>query len=290
MEKEAIEKWIEEYIENTIHITVDKKISLLDPRNGMLPRDLLQLYFAVESYFGIKFEERNVIDERFDYLCNMVDAIQEKLKKILDNVNSIYNNDISAKFLITLGDEFQGLLEITAPILEIIKYIQREIYPIKLRFGVGIGNVSTLINHEAAIGADGPAFYAAREMIEFLREQEKKLKKQAADIQISVYEKKCFETEEINAMFSLLKIIEDSWTEKQRYTIWDMMIHQGSQEMCAERMDITQSTVARRLADGKYIIYQRTMEVIDEAIRRLGNKRWQSDICYYWLWGMCCFL
>lgn len=115
--------------------------------------------------------------------------IQEKLKKILDNVNSIYNNDISAKFLITLGDEFQGLLEITAPILEIIKYIQREIYPIKLRFGVGIGNVSTLINHEAAIGADGPAFYAAREMIEFLREQEKKLKKQVADIQISVYEK-----------------------------------------------------------------------------------------------------
>ena len=193
--------------------------------------------------------------------------IQEKLKKILDNVNSIYNNDISAKFLITLGDEFQGLLEITAPILEIIKYIQREIYPIKLRFGVGIGNVSTLINHEAAIGVDGPAFYAAREMIEFLREQ-------AADIQISVYEKKCFETEEINAMFSLLKIIEDSWTEKQRYTIWDMMIHQGSQEMCAERMGITQSTVARRLADGKYIIYQRTMEVIDEAIRRLGNKKW----------------
>lgn len=115
--------------------------------------------------------------------------IQEKLKKILDNVNSIYNNDISAKFLITLGDEFQGLLEMTAPILEIIKYIQREIYPIKLRFGVGIGNVSTLINHEAAIGADGPAFYAAREMIEFLREQEKKLKKQAADIQISVYKK-----------------------------------------------------------------------------------------------------
>lgn len=39
MEKEAIEQWIEEYVENTIHITVDKKISLLDPRNGMLPRD-----------------------------------------------------------------------------------------------------------------------------------------------------------------------------------------------------------------------------------------------------------
>lgn len=29
MEKEAIEKWIEEYIENTIHITVDKKLVCL---------------------------------------------------------------------------------------------------------------------------------------------------------------------------------------------------------------------------------------------------------------------
>lgn len=82
MEKDAIKAWIKEYIENTIHITVDEKISLLDPRNGMLPRDLLQLYFAIESHFGIKFEERNVLDERFDYLCNMVDAIQEKLKEI----------------------------------------------------------------------------------------------------------------------------------------------------------------------------------------------------------------
>ena len=46
------------------------------------------MIFAVEIYFGIKFEERNVIDERFDYLCNMVDAIQEKLKKIRTEINT----------------------------------------------------------------------------------------------------------------------------------------------------------------------------------------------------------
>lgn len=47
-----------------------------------------EIYYSVESYFGIKFEERNVIDERFDYLCNMVDAIQEKLKKIRTEINT----------------------------------------------------------------------------------------------------------------------------------------------------------------------------------------------------------
>lgn len=81
MEKEAIKTWIKEYIESTIHITVNEEISLLDPRNGLLPRDLLQLYFVIEKHFEIKFEERNILDERFDYLGNMVAAVYEKLEK-----------------------------------------------------------------------------------------------------------------------------------------------------------------------------------------------------------------
>lgn len=81
MDKEAIKEWIKQYIESTIHLTISEEISLLDLGNGLLPRDLLQLYFAVEKYFGIKFEERNVLDERFDYLDNMVGAVYEKLEK-----------------------------------------------------------------------------------------------------------------------------------------------------------------------------------------------------------------
>lgn len=61
--------------------------------------------------------------------------IQEKLKKILDNVNSIYNNDISAKFLITLGDEFQGLLENNGSHIRNNSNIFKEKY-IQLNFGL----------------------------------------------------------------------------------------------------------------------------------------------------------
>lgn len=80
MEKESIKIWIIEYIERNIHISVDETISLLDPRNGLLPRDLLKLFFDVEKQFGINFDERNIIDERFDYLCNIVEAIHGKVK------------------------------------------------------------------------------------------------------------------------------------------------------------------------------------------------------------------
>jgi len=41
----------------------------------------LQLYFSIEKHFEIKFEERNILDERFDYLGNMVDAVYEKLEE-----------------------------------------------------------------------------------------------------------------------------------------------------------------------------------------------------------------
>ena len=197
--------------------------------------------------------------------------IQEKLNAVLKHVNEVYYADISSKFIITLGDEFQGLLESKDHLLDIVKYIQREMYPVRLRFGIGFGEISTNIFYEAAIGADGPAYYAARKMIEQLREQEKKLKKQAADIQISIYDTENFEIEEINTILALMKIIEEGWSEKQRFTIWDMAQNGGSQEECAKRMDTTQSTVARRLAAGNYLTYERARKIVNKAIRRLGE-------------------
>lgn len=197
--------------------------------------------------------------------------VQERLKNILNNVNECFKDDIAAKFLITLGDEFQGLLKNTGHLLDIVKLIQIQMYPVKLRFGIGIGEISTEINHEAAIGADGPAYYAARRMIEDIREQEKKIKKQAADIQISIYDGDKFEITEINTLLLLMKVIEENWSEKQRYTIWDMSTNGGSQEECAKRMKTTQSTVARRLADGNYIVYEKTKRTVIKAINRLGD-------------------
>lgn len=197
--------------------------------------------------------------------------VQQKLNCVLKNVNEIFAEDISANFIITLGDEFQGLLSGCGHILDIIKYIQRELYPVRLRFGVGFGKIHTAIFRDAAIGADGPAYYAARKMIEELREQEKRLKKQAADIQISIYGTEKFEVTEINTMLVLMKLMEDGWSEKQRYTIWDMEQNGGSQEECANRMGTTQSTVARRLAEGNYVVYVSVKKVVQEAIRRLGE-------------------
>lgn len=199
--------------------------------------------------------------------------IQERLKAALIEVNRAYKKSIAAKFVITLGDEFQGLLNSGEYLLDIIQYIQQVMYPVNIRFGVGIGEITTQIDHKAAIGADGPAYYAARAVVEELKEQEKKLKKQAPDIQIALYQEDDFEIETINTILSMMKVMEASWTDKQRYTIWDMEENGGSQEECASRMETSQSTVARRLADGNYITYERAKNTVEKALRQLGEGR-----------------
>ena len=123
------------------------------------------------------FWDEQIKEKPYFFRGDLVTAIdlkedeENKLKKILDDINLKYKADIKANFLITLGDEFQGLLNSPVFAIEIVKYIQRELYPVKLRFGIGIGEISTEINQKAAVGADGPALFAAREMIDFLRNQ-----------------------------------------------------------------------------------------------------------------------
>lgn len=197
------------------------------------------------------------------------DEVQNKLASVLKTVNQKNHQDIAANFLITIGDELQGLMSNAKNLIGIIKFIQMEMYPIKLRFGVGFGDINTIINREAAIGADGPAFYIARDIINNIHNQEKRFKKQAPDIQIGFFDKDYFEITQINTMLALLKSIEDGWSDKERLSIYDMLKYNNNQISCAKRLNTTQSTIARRLASGNYYVYKKSLSVINESIERL---------------------
>ena len=43
-----------------------------------MPRDLLEVFFELQKAFNIVFEEKDVIDSRFDMLPNIVECIYEK--------------------------------------------------------------------------------------------------------------------------------------------------------------------------------------------------------------------
>lgn len=198
---------------------------------------------------------------------------QIKLCAVLNDINEKYKSVISAKFMITLGDEFQGLLCNGEGVLDIIEEIQREMYPVEIRFGVGVGQITTEINAEMAIGADGPGYYKAREAIETLKHSEYRNKTQAANIRIEVENDENSIAIMLNTIFSLIAVIQNNWSERQREIVWTYEKYGGSQSECAERLSVSQSSVQRSLINGNYYAYKDAKETVNTVLKEIGEAR-----------------
>lgn len=223
-------------------------------------------FFINNPYVAIigDIKESKKIDNR--------NEVQKRLKQVLEEINEKYDDDISSKFIITLGDEFQGLLCNGANTMYIISEIERKMYPVKIRFGVGVGTITTDVSKEMSIGADGPGYYKARNALEVLKDNEKKKQTNAADIRFEIESDKQATTIMINTILSLLTVIKDSWSDRQREIIWDMLEHQDSQIDVAKRLKIRQPAVQKSLSKGKYYAYKDALDTIGKALAEIRRK------------------
>lgn len=192
--------------------------------------------------------------------------VQDRLRKVLEEINEKYEKDITSKFLITLGDEFQGLLSNGNNLLSIIQEIRMNLYPVELRFGIGIGKITTNINTEMALGADGPGYYKARDAINIMKVNEKKKKAVISDVRIEMENDNDKQSILINTIFELLYVTEKSWTERQREIVWNMLQYKDGQKKVAARMGITQAGVHKALVAGRYYVYEKALKNIEKIL------------------------
>ena len=195
-----------------------------------------------------------------------IKEVQKRLQKVLDRLNRKYEEDIVSSYLITLGDEFQGLLCSGKNILNMINEIKMEMYPVRLRFGIGFGTITTDIRREMALGADGPGYYRAREAVEVLKEREKKNRPVPADLCLKMEEEDRDKEVLLNTVFDLLYVVEEGWTERQREIIWDMLVYGDGQQNTAARLSISQPTVQKALAAGSYYTYENALKNAAEIL------------------------
>lgn len=198
-------------------------------------------------------------------------SVQEQLKTVLKKINDEFSVAISSNFMITLGDEFQGLLCDGIYTVDIVEQIQREMYPVEIRFGIGVGQITTDINPDMAIGADGPGYYKAREAIEMLKTNEQRSKTQCADIRIEIEEDANSVGLMLNTIFSLMTVVKHNWTPRQREIIWEIEKYGDSQLDCAERLNISQSTVQRSLSSSNYYDYKNAKETVNNVLKEIGE-------------------
>lgn len=94
--------------------------------------------------------------------------VQRQLEELLNRINKRYAKAIGARFLVTLGDEFQGVLKQPDIIPDLIWDIETGLPKAEVRIGIGYGTLNPPLKR-IALGMDGPAFHAARAAIEEAR-------------------------------------------------------------------------------------------------------------------------
>lgn len=95
-------------------------------------------------------------------------SLQHRLTAELNTLNRETPRPTSP-YTLTLGDEFQAVFDRADRIFADLVRLLSALHPMRIRFSLGLGAITTDLNPEQALGMDGPAFYAARDGIERLK-------------------------------------------------------------------------------------------------------------------------
>src|SRR5229473_4015370 len=97
-------------------------------------------------------------------------SVQKRFKEFVDYLNGTYSRAILSRFVITLGDEFQGILSSATAIPDLMWDIDHRFSDRNLRVGMGFGVLDTPIQKEAR-NVDGPALHMSRAAIQTAHEK-----------------------------------------------------------------------------------------------------------------------
>lgn len=191
-------------------------------------------------------------------------TLQNKLKDVLKRINQNFAEEVASEFLITLGDEFQGLLKRPDQVLVIIETIQSAVAGHPVRFGLGMGAIFTPIETKA-IGADGPAYHLARQALDTLKLMARRSEQASSAIRLELGSGN---TDLINSLFAQLYHQESGWTMKQQAIVWGMR-HVESQKDLAKQLKVSQPYINQVLQSTGYYTYRASQQAVTEAMKEL---------------------
>jgi len=168
-------------------------------------------------------------------LGNRADA-QEKIGQLVQSLNARFKNSLAAPFMVTLGDEIQGLLHDLEQVPRVVSSIHAIFHPSEISVGIGIGQIATKLSGRVT-EMDGPAFINARGAIETAKNE---------GVEVVVRTSDGLADGILNAVYVLLGGIEAGWTKPQwaRFNLYKEL---GKVEKVAERLGVSKQSVSKSL-------------------------------------------
>jgi len=167
--------------------------------------------------------------------------VQLRFSNAIGKINRDFKKEIASKFLVTLGDEFQGLLVSPAESYQLVRRFQDLMEPVPFSFGIGVGTLSTPLKKDA-LGMDGEAFHRARAALD-------KAKKHKREILYS------FDSPALELANALIGLLESGWkrlTSRQKEIV-QLMKESSSQQPLARRLRISQPAVSKVMSSFRHM-------------------------------------
>lgn len=198
---------------------------------------------AVVIIADVRGSRKMATDERYEG--------QLFLKSAIIQVNEEFSRNLEARFMITRGDEFQGVLKDLPGALITMMEFERLLFPLQLRYGIGRGRIQTM-GSKIPIEMDGPAFHRATEALNIAKKKKYFIQCSFGDEKLDLM---------INTIFSLICAIKNRWNDITFERYWKYK-ELGTFERVAQTENVSPQAVWDSMQN------MRSLEVI-EAERNL---------------------
>nr|WP_309756190.1 SatD family protein [Flavobacterium sp.] len=187
-----------------------------------------------------------------DYVILMADILESRekdanelmlqFKETVKYINDNWQKNIISPLTITLGDEFQAIIDTVENavniIIEIEEFIIAKGFTFKLRYVLNFGKIETEINREIAYEMLGEGLTDARKALTDLKNSESRflIKFKKEDLRIEKM---------LNDTFKIFQYYIDSWKVND-YKIASNFIMHDDYKVIADKLRINRSTAWRR--------------------------------------------
>ncbi len=190
-------------------------------------------------------------------------SLQKKFADTLKTVQEKYAAAIISPLTLTIGDEFQAVLQNADHLFDILRETELALDDVTFRYGLGIGNIDTEINRQYSIGMDGPAFHFAREAVEEARIRNIRFRCRCDDP---------FKEKRLNILLGWLDVSTHSWS-KEKKMIFHLRTMEMAQKQIAEHVGMSQPAVSQHINAAVFKLAGETEIQIQQEINRILEGR-----------------
>lgn len=179
------------------------------------------------------------------HLANRADA-QERLAHLVERLNVRLRENLAAPFMVTLGDEIQGMLGDPGRVPAAVVGIHEFFHPREVSIGIGVGGLATgLVRRVTEM--DGLAFTRSRSAVERAKQKRREVVVQTGDDR---------RDGTLNAVYSLLGGIMAAWTRTQWQRV-NLYRELGTIEAVARALGVAKQSVSKSL---RHTLWLRVLE------------------------------